>query len=115
MKQYQLTIWQPVGPPPSDAELAPVIDNLNALNQEMMDAGVWVFANGFHQPESSTVVRYADDEAVITDGPYAEGKEFIGGITIINSPDLDAALEWGVKLARAIGLPIEVKPFQGEA
>lgn len=114
MKQYQLTIWQPVGPPPSDEVLAPIMRDLDALNKEMMDAGVWVFGNGFHQPEASTVVRHDDGETVITDGPYAEGKEFIGGITIVNCPDLDAALEWGGKLAGALGLPIEVKPFIGE-
>ena len=48
----------------------------------------------------------------MTDGPYAEGKEHLGGFTIVAAPDLDAALGWGRKLARAIRLPIEVRPFQ---
>jgi hypothetical protein len=52
---------------------------------------------------------------LITDGPFTEGKEHIGGCLIIKAPDLDAALEWGRKMARAIPLPIEVRPFQGEA
>ena len=50
----------------------------------------------------------------MTDGPFAEGKEHLGGFTIIEAPDLDAALEWGRKLARATTLPIEVRPFQDE-
>lgn len=48
----------------------------------------------------------------MTDGPYVEGKEHIGGFTVIRAADLDAALEWGRKLARAITLPIEVRPLQ---
>jgi hypothetical protein len=64
------------------------------------------------------VVRLRDGVVLTTDGPFAEGKEHLGGITIITASDLDAALEWGRKLARAIsldgrdGLPLEVRPFQ---
>jgi hypothetical protein len=58
------------------------------------------------------VVRDRDGEVLITDGPFAEGKEHIGGFTIVSAPDLDAALEWGRRLARATTLPIEVRPFQ---
>jgi len=53
-------------------------------------------------------------EVLTTDGPFAEGKEHIGGFTIVKAPDLDAALAWARKLARATTLPIEVRPFQGE-
>ena len=63
------------------------------------------FGGGFHHW----------DEMLTTDGPYAEGKEHIGGVAVIKAPDLDAALEWSHKLARAIPLPIEVRPFQEEA
>jgi hypothetical protein len=49
-----------------------------------------------------------------TDGPFVEGKEHIGGFIIVKAPDLDAALEWGRKVAKVIALPIEVRPFQGE-
>jgi hypothetical protein len=52
---------------------------------------------------------------LMTDGPYVEGKEHVGGLSIIKAPDLDAALEWARKLAQAIRLlPIEVRPFQSE-
>jgi hypothetical protein len=50
----------------------------------------------------------------MTDGPYAEGKEHLGGFTVIAAPDLDAALAWGAKLARATTLPIEVRPMRDE-
>ena len=52
---------------------------------------------------------------LITDGPFAEGKEHVGGCLIIRAPDLDSALEWARKATRATTLPIEVRPFQGEA
>lgn len=58
------------------------------------------------------MVRQKDNEVLTTDGPYVEGKEHIGGFTVIQAPDLDAALEWGRKLARATTLPIEVRPLQ---
>jgi hypothetical protein len=61
------------------------------------------------------VLRFADGEVSMTDGPYAEGKEHIGGFTIIKASDLDSALEWGRKLTMATTLPVEVRPFQGEA
>ena len=74
-------------------------------------AGAWVFAGGLHAPSTATVLRPRDGDVSMTDGPFAEGKEVLGGFTIIKAPDLDAALEWGRKLARATTLPIEVRPF----
>ena len=59
------------------------------------------------------MVQLKGDEVLTTDGPYLEGKEHTGGFTVIQVPDLDAALEWGRKLARAITLPIEVRPLHG--
>jgi len=116
MKQYLLSIYQPDGDPPPPEVLGPIIRDINAVEQEMKAAGVWVFSGGLHPPSTATVVRLRDDDLLMTDGPFAEGKEHIGGFTIIKAPDLDAALEWGGKLARAVGLlPIEVRPFQGEA
>jgi hypothetical protein len=61
------------------------------------------------------VLRSADGEVLITDGPFTEGKEHLGGFSIITAPDLDAALGWGRKFALATTLPIEVRPFQGDA
>jgi hypothetical protein len=75
---------------------------------------VWVFSAGLHPPSTATVVRVHDGDLLMTDGPFVEGKEHIGGFTIIKAPDLDAALDWGRKLAQATTLPIEVRPFRGE-
>jgi hypothetical protein len=87
---------------------------LEVLNREMKEAGAWVFAGGLHPPSTATVARLRDRDVLMTDGPFAETKEHLGGITIIRAPDLDAALEWGARLARATTLPVEVRPFQGE-
>ena len=87
--------------------------DLYTVNRVLEAAGAWVFAGGLHPPSTATVVRVKDGEVLTTDGPFAEGKEHLGGVTIIEAPDLDAALDWGSRLARATTLPIEVRPFQG--
>jgi hypothetical protein len=116
MKQYLLSIYQPDGDPPPPEVLEPIMRDIRAVEQEMKAAGVWLFSGGLHAPSTATVVRLRDGDLLMTDGPFAEGKEHLGGFTIIKAPDLDAALEWGAKLARAVALlPIEVRPFQGEA
>ena len=114
MKQYLLSVIQPDGGTPPPETLTRIMADVGALQQEMKAAGVWVFAGGLHPPSTATVVRVQGGEVLMTDGPFAEGKEHIGGFTIIKAPDLDAALEWGRKAARATTLPIEVRPFQGE-
>ena len=115
MKQYLLSVYQPEGPMPPPEVLGKVMQRVDALRQEMKDAGAWVFAGGLHPPSTATVVRLQDGEVLTTDGPFTEGKEHIGGFSIIKAPDLDAALEWGRKLARATTLPIEVRPFRDDA
>jgi hypothetical protein len=77
----------------------------------MQSAGVWVFGGGLAPASSATVLRHLNGEVMTTDGPFIESKEQIGGFSVIKAPDLDAALAWGRKLARAIGTPIEVRPF----
>ena len=113
MKYYLLSIYQPDGDPPPPEILDPIMRDLNALRQEMQAAGVWVFAGGLHAPSTARVLRARGDDVLITDGPYVEGKEHLGGFTIVKAPDLDAALAWGRKLALATTLPIEVRPFAG--
>jgi hypothetical protein len=112
VKQYLLSIYQPDGEPPPPEFLDPIMRAVEAVNAELREAGAWVFAGGLHPPSTATVVRLKDDEVLMTDGPYIEGKEHIGGFTVIQAHDLDAALEWGRKLARAITLPIEVRPLE---
>ena len=114
MKQYLLSIYQPDGEPPPPEVLATVMRDVDALVQEVKGAGAWVFNGGLHPPSTATVVRLKDGEMLTTDGPYAEGKEHVGGFLIIKGPDLDSALEWGRKATRATTLPVEVRPFQVE-
>ena len=115
MKQYLLSVITPSGvePPPPEV-LGPIMASVRALNQEMKDAGAWVFSGGLNAPSTATVIRARGGELLLTDGPFAEGKEYVGGFSIIRAPDLDAALEWGRKIARATTLPIEVRPFVDE-
>jgi hypothetical protein len=114
MKQYLLSVQQPDGPVPSPEFLEPIVREVNAIREEAKAAGAWVFGDGLHHPSTASVVRLKDGELLVTDGPYAEGNEHVGGLTIVKAPDLDAALAWARKYARATTLPIEVRPFQGE-
>ncbi|MFI1396687.1 YciI family protein [Streptomyces sp. NPDC020681] len=113
MKQYLLSIYQPDGPIPPPEFLEPVMRNLEAVNAELRAAGAWVFAGGLHPPSTATVLQLKGDEVLTTDGPFVEGKEHIGGFTVFQAPDLDAALEWGRKYARVLApLSIEVRPME---
>ena len=112
MTKYLLSIYQPDGPPPATVNLERIMRDVGALTEEMQAAGAWVFAGGLHDAGSATVLRPAGDDVLGTDGPFVEGKEHLGGFTVVTAPDLDAALEWGRKLARATTLPIEVRPFR---
>ncbi|WHT22410.1 YciI family protein [Crossiella sp. CA-258035] len=111
MAQYLLSIYQPDGPTPPPEFLDPVMKRLDAVNADMIASGARVFAAGLFPPSTATVIRANGDEVLMTDGPFTEGKEHIGGFTVIQVEDLDAALHWGRRLAEAIGLPIEVRPM----
>ncbi len=114
MKQYLLSVYQPDGDPPPPDVLGQIQRDVQAVNEELHGAGAWVFSGGLHPPTTATVLNPRSDALPMTDGPYVEGKEHIGGLTIIKASSLDEALAWGRKLARATTLPIEVRPFQGE-
>jgi hypothetical protein len=113
MKQYLLSVAMVDGVPsrpPDEAQRA--YERVNVLNAELQAAGVWVFAGGLQPASSATVVREEGDELTVTDGPFAESKEHIGGFWIIEVDDLDAALAWATKATRACAEPVEVRPFQ---
>jgi hypothetical protein len=112
MKHYLLSIQQPDGGPPPPEIMDPIRQNVEAFNNELKAAGAWVFAGGLHAPGMATVARLQNGEVLTTDGPYVEGKEHLGGFTIIDVPDLDEAMSWGGQLAHATTLPIEVRPFR---
>src|SRR6202162_335035 len=112
MKQYLLSVCYPAGgTAPRTAVLKKIGSDLMALRREMQSADVWVFSGGLHAANSATVLRHQNGDIVLTDGPFIESKEQIGGITIVRVPDLDAALLWARKLARATTTAIEVRPF----
>jgi hypothetical protein len=121
MNQYLLTVFQPSGDPPPAKDLEKVMRDVAALHKELKAKNAWVFAGGLHPPSTATVVKLQDGDLQMTDGPFSEGKEVVGGLCIIRAPDLDAALEWARKFARAIsldgknGLSIEVRPFQEDS
>lgn len=114
MKQYLLSIYQPDSDPPPADELAVIVRDVGIVREELRSAGAWVFDGGLEAAGVARVVRPRGKKTPITDGPYVEAKEHIGGVTIIEAANLDEALEWGRKLAEATTLPIEVRPFQGE-
>ena len=114
MKQYLLSIYQPDGDPPAPEALEEIARAVHAVQEEMRAAGAWVFSGGLHAASTATVLNPRSDEMPMTDGPYVEGKEHIGGLVIIKAQSLDEALAWGGKVARATTLPVEVRPFQDE-
>lgn len=118
-KHYLLSIYQPDGEPPPPELLEPVMRDMAAIIQEAKAAGAWVFNGGLHAPSTATVVRTRAGDVLTTDGPFAESKEQIGGFLVVKTADLDAALKWARKMARALTLPglpeglaVEVRPFQ---
>ena len=113
MAQYLIGMYQPDGIVPSPEFLAPIMARLDQLRAEMQQAGAWVFAGGLHDASTATVLHKNDDgDVLMTDGPFTEGKEHLGGFTVVEAPDLDAALHWGRRQAEITGLPIEVRPFR---
>ena len=121
MKQYLLSIYQPEGEVPPPEVLENVMRDMNALIEETKAAGAWVFNGGLHPPGTATVVRVERGAVLVTDGPFVEAKEHLGGFLVIKASDLDEALTWGRKLAKVVslrgddgvenGLAIEVRPF----
>ena len=111
MKQYMLSIYQPDRDPPPPEVLEPIMRDIEAVNEEMQAAGAWMFTGGLHPPDTATVLRPDGGDVLVTDGPFAEGNEHIGGFWIIKAPVLDAALGWARKAAVACRLPVEVRPM----
>jgi len=115
MTQYLLSVWHDdnfvVDFESADAQR--MFAQVGAFNAELTAAGAWVFAGGLESRESATVVRSTDGTVSMTDGPYAESKEQMGGFWVIEATDLDAALDWARRGAAACEGPVEVRPFQG--
>ena len=111
MPQYLVTIHHPDNYD-SSAEGEAMQRDIHALNDEMIAAGVRIFAGGLSAARSAKSLRaQRDGKVLITDGPYLETKEHIGGFWILEAADLDEALAWGRKAAVACRAPVEVRAF----
>ena len=115
MPQYLLSVWHDddYDVDFSSPEAQRRVAQVSAFNGELERTGAWVFGAGLHPASSATVVRATGTEVLMTDGPYAETKEQMGGFWIIEAPDRTAALEWAGKAAVACEGPVEVRPAEG--
>ena len=107
MPQYLVSGYLPDNFDPSTMTEA-TIEGIHALNREMIAAGVRKFAGGL-SPKTTTLRAQPNGEVVITDGPYIESKEHVGGLSILETADLDEALAWARKAAKVGGGVVEVR------
>jgi hypothetical protein len=113
MTQYMLSVHHIEGVPMPEGEDAQrMFKQVDAFNQKLIDAGAWVFAGGLEDISATTTVDGTGTEPVVTDGPFAESKEWMGGFWIIEAPDLDAALKWALEGSGACEGRVQVRPFQ---
>ena len=112
MPNYLVTIYHPDDYDPAIAEDAAMDRAIDVLNEEMVAAGIRVFVGGLHPARSAKSLRpQPDGKVLVTDGPYLETKEHIGGFWVLSAANLDEALAWGRKAAIACRTPVQVRPF----
>lgn len=112
MPQYLMSVCYPAGSTaPSPEELEVITREITAVHEALQAEGSWVFGGGLHDPSTATVVTATDGSPLTTDGPFVDTKEVIGGLSIIDVADLDAALRWAERMSAATTCPIEVRPF----
>lgn len=117
MSQYLLSVWHEGAdyPEPSSDDMQRAYAQVDAFNAELTASGQWVFAGGLHPASTATVVTgRGTDDPVLTDGPFAESKEQMGGFWVITAPDLDNALDWARRASDACMGPVELRPFADE-
>ena len=116
MRQYLLSTYfvegEVPGAPATPEEMQLFMERVMALEAEMDADGTFVFGGALHGSEAASVVRPQAGDALVTDGPFIESKEQIGGFYIIDADDQDDALGWARKVAAATNHPIEVRPFR---
>ena len=111
MPQYLVAIQHPKNYDPSQESEA-MIREIGALNKEMEAAGARFFAGGLESPNHAKSLRKQPDGNVsVTDGPFLEAKEYVGGFWILDCPDMDEALAWARKAVVACRTPVEVRAF----
>ena len=113
MTQYLLSVHSSNADYDQPLELAqPRYEATEAFNQRIMAEGSWVFGGGLLKAEHAKTVDASGDAPLISDGPYAEVKEHLGGFWVIEAPDLDAALKLAGEASKACGAKVEVRPFE---
>lgn len=115
MPQYLVAVYdQPDTRTRSAAEMEPIFAAVGAVNQKAIEAGIFVFGGGLHDQTATTTVDARSGKPQVSDGPYLESKEYLGGFWVIEVADLDAALAWASEAAVACRQPLEVRPFMEE-
>ncbi|MCU1454984.1 MAG: hypothetical protein JWN46_3130 [Acidimicrobiales bacterium] len=116
MTQYLLSVHSVEGKEnyASEEDMQAAFKAVDTFNQKLQDQGSWVFAGGLHPADTATVVDNTGGEGLVTDGPFAEAKEQLGGFWVVEAPDLDAALALAQEASAACAGPVEVRAFQGE-
>jgi hypothetical protein len=84
---------------------------IDVFNERLQAEGHWVFAGGLASPNTATVIDNRGEEALVTDGPFLESKEYLGGFWVIEAPDLDVALELAAEGSKACNRKVEVRPL----
>ena len=115
MTRYLMSVCYPAGSTaPSAEQLEEITRDVTEVHRQLQAEGAWVFGGGLHDPSTATVVTSRNGSPVITDGPFVDSKEVIGGLSIIDVADLDEALRWADRMSAATTCPIEVRPFFDE-
>jgi hypothetical protein len=114
--QFLLSVWGVEGEDnyATPEAMQAAFGAVDALNQEIQQAGAWVFAGGLHPAETASVIRVRGGGVMSTDGPFAESKEQLGGFWVIDVPDRTSAVAWAEKATVACAQPVEVREFQAE-
>ena len=117
MPQYMLLIYSPTEAGMSPEEMQAEFPRWAEYTQNLQDAGILVAGDALQGAETATTVRVRDGETLLTDGPFADTKELLGGYYILDVPDLDAALKWAAKMPNIAYGSVEVRPvmvFDGQ-
>jgi hypothetical protein len=112
MSQYLIAVYdRPETRSRPAEEIGPIYAAVDVVNKKAMDDGIFVFAGGLHDQSATTTVIARDGKPELTDGPFLESKEYLGGFWVIDVADLDAALAFAREAAVACQAPLEVRPF----
>lgn len=115
MTRYLMSVCYPAdATAPSSEDLEGIMRDVAEVRTALQAEGSWVFGGGLHDPSTATVIASRDGSVTTVDGPFIDTKEVIGGLSIIDVADLDAATNWAQRMAAATTCAIEVRPFMDD-